>query len=176
MFLFVNLVSRTEGSPSGAPVIHCRCTTGAQSTGPPCQAQVESSCPSSTSRLFFSVEQAEPIDGKEFKGVKVRFTNGLLDDGNMAPVFLCVPGLSDKKVPPDKVPSGVVVLKAKGLAGDGCVNLDSMSYGYVARSYKGDGIEMVMFQLHDRLCSQPAADASRRCLELNPNEVCACFI
>jgi hypothetical protein len=73
----------------------------------------------------------------------VRFTNGPVGSIHMAPVFIQVPGLSNKEMPPEKLPSGVEILKVQGMAGDSGINLDSTSYGYRVLSYKCIGIEMI---------------------------------
>ena len=78
--------------------------------------------------MSYSIHKAQnKFDGKEFKGVKFRYTNGLLNSDHMAPIWIQVPGLTDKEIPPDKCESGIVVLKIKDLSSDGNVNLDSMS-------------------------------------------------
>ena len=57
----------------------------------------------------------------------MRFIKCLLDNGHMAPVFLQEPGLSDKEMPQDKVPSGVAGLKLKIVVSGGSLNIYSMS-------------------------------------------------
>ena len=103
------------------------------------------------------------FDRNKFKGVKFRYTNGLLDCGHMAPVWMQVPGCSDEEMPSDKCESGVVVLEIEGLSADGGINLDSKSVGYVVfiRNSAGSaGTDTECFKEYEKRCRQPTADAS----------------
>ena len=79
-------------------------------------------------------------------------------------------------MPPENLPSRVEVMQVQGLAGNGNVNLDSTRYGFVVFSCKGVGVETAMFHKYEKLCRQPTAEASRRRLEVDPNEVYVCFV
>ena len=49
----------------------------------------------------------------------------------MAPAWVQVLGFNDKEMPPAKTPSGVIVLKVKGLSADGALKVDSQNYWYI---------------------------------------------
>ena len=91
------------------------------------------------------------MDGKDFRGIKFRYTNGLVNSGHMAPIFMQVSELSDEEMPREKSPRGVETIEVKGLVGDGSVNLESTSIGFVAFSRKGAGVEKIMFEEYEKL-------------------------
>jgi hypothetical protein len=97
----------------------------------------------------YGVHRAQnEFDGKEFKGVKFKYTNGLVNSGHMAPIFMQVPGLTDEEMPTEKSPTGVEIIEVDGMAADGSVNLNSTSVGYVTFIRKGAGCEIEAFKKH----------------------------
>ena len=52
----------------------------------------------------YIVRQAQTkVGGKEFKGIRFRYTTELINRVHMATNFMQVLGLSDKEMPPDKL-------------------------------------------------------------------------
>ena len=98
---------------------------------------------------------------RQFNGIKVRLTNSISAGGGLAPVWVQVLGFTDDEMPPVKTPSGVIVLKVKGLSADGALNIDSKSYGFIVFVRKGVGIETEMFRLHKELVTMPYLSIAR---------------
>ena len=116
------------------------------------------------------------LDGKEFKGIKFRYTTGLISSGHMTPIFMQVSGLVNEEMPPDKLPSGVEIIPIGDLAADGSVGLESTTVGYLALCHKGVGNEPTMFKEYQTSYIQPTVDAAWRCLELDPDNPLARFV
>ena len=61
-------------------------------------------------------EEEDSASSKKFTGVKGRHTNMLFDNGQMSPIWLQFPGLTEEQIPSDKVPFGVLVIEMEALA------------------------------------------------------------
>ena len=75
--------------------------------------------------------------------------------GGLAPAWIQIPGLTEDEMPTSKTPSGIIVIKMRGLSADGSLNADSQSYGYIILIRKGAGNETEMFCLYDELVTIP---------------------
>jgi hypothetical protein len=58
---------------------------------------------------------ASEASTKKFDGVKARYTTLLADSGHMGRIWIQFPGLSEKELPPDKVPKGFIIMEVEGL-------------------------------------------------------------
>ena len=61
--------------------------------------------------MWHASQEQGKFDGKEFKGIKVRFTHCPLVSGHMSSVFLQIPGLKDEEIPQEIFPSGVGITR-----------------------------------------------------------------
>jgi hypothetical protein len=75
-------------------------------------------------------------------GFRIKLTFTFNAAGQMAPLFISVTGLSEKELPSETCPSGMLVMKVKGLAIGANVNVDCESVGYVVFLRKSDTNEL----------------------------------
>ena len=70
-------------------------------------------------------------NSSQFDGLKIRLTNIITAGGGLALVWIQIPGLTKDEMPTSKIPSGIIVIKVRGLSVGGALNVDSQSYGYI---------------------------------------------
>jgi hypothetical protein len=75
-------------------------------------------------------------------GFRIKLTFTFNAAGQMAPLFISVTGLSEAELPSETCPSGMLVMKVKGLAIGANVNVDCESVGYVVFLRKCDTNEL----------------------------------
>ena len=63
----------------------------------------------------------------------------------MAPAWVQVQGFTDEEMLPDKVPTGLIILKVARLS----ASVSSNSHGFIVLVRKGVGIETEMFREYD---------------------------
>ena len=125
----------------------------------------------------YDVHRAQTkFDGKEYKGIKFRSTAGLISSGHRAPIFMQVPGLSDKEMPPDKLPTGVEIITIGGLAAAGSVSLESTTVGYLALCSKRVENKSAMLKWYQTSYIQPTVNAVWCRMELDPDNPLSRFV
>ena len=53
----------------------------------------------------------QKLNCSQFNGLKIRLTNQLAAGGGLAPAWVQVLGFTDEEMPPEKVPTGLIILK-----------------------------------------------------------------
>ena len=86
----------------------------------------------------------------------IRLTNMISAGGGLAQAWVQITGLTEDEMPSAKTPSGIIIIKVRGLSADGALNADSQSYGYIVLIRKGAGIETEMFRLYDEIVAIPS--------------------
>ena len=66
-------------------------------------------------------------NSSQFDGLKIRLTNMITAGGGLAPAWIQIPGLTKDEMPTSKTPSGIIVIKVRGLSVDVALNFDSQS-------------------------------------------------
>jgi hypothetical protein len=95
----------------------------------------------------YGVHQTQTkFNGKQFKGIKFRYTTESINSGHMASIFMQVPGLSDEEIPPDKLPRDVKLILIGDLAVDGSVSLTFKTVCYATICHKGVEIKSTIFK------------------------------